>query len=109
MGDNGMISVLICKKAADIWTIDTWLMSCRVLGRKVEEAVLQDLVRAAQSAGASRLIGNYYPTSRNAIVKDHYKKLGFLKTHATDQEGTWTLNIGEYKEQTLPMKFFIAN
>ena len=109
MGDNGMISVLICKKTADIWTIDTWLMSCRVLGRKVEEAVLQDLVRAAQSAGASRLIGHYYPTSRNVIVKDHYKKLGFVQVSATDQEETWTLTIGDYKEQTLPLKFCIPN
>lgn len=109
MGDNGMISVLICKKAADIWTIDTWLMSCRVLGRKVEEAVLQDLVRAAQSAGASRLIGHYYPTSRNVIVKDHYKKLGFVLVSATDQEESWTLTIGDYKEQTLPLKFCSPN
>lgn len=108
MGDNGMISVLICKKAADIWTIETWLMSCRVLGRKVEEAALQDLVRAAQSAGATRLIGHYYPTSRNVIVKDHYKKLGFVQVSATDQEETWTLNLSDYKEQTLPLKFCTA-
>jgi FkbH-like protein len=108
MGDNGMISVLICKKAAEVWTIDTWLMSCRVLGRKVEEAALQDLVRAAKDAGAMRLVGNYFPTSRNVIVKEHYKKLGFSQTHATDQEEIWVLNIGDYKEQTLPMKFFIV-
>src|SRR5258705_2746178 len=44
-GDNGMISVLICRGRAQDWDIDTWLMSCRVLGRRVEEAVLQEILR----------------------------------------------------------------
>jgi FkbH-like protein len=109
MGDNGMISVLICKKAAEVWTIDTWLMSCRVLGRQVEEAVLQDLVQHAQAEGATQLIGHYFPTGRNVIVKDHYKNLGFERTDATQAGEIWRLEISSYQEKKLPMTFRYAN
>ncbi len=105
MGDNGMISVLICKKADEVWFIDTWLMSCRVLGRKVENAVLQDLLAAAKSAAVSRLLGKYCPTGRNVIVKDHYKKLGFDRIGADEHEEIWQLNVCDYQALPLPMKF----
>src|SRR5580704_10338359 len=58
-GDNGMISVIICRQDGAIWHIDTWLMSCRVLGRRVEQAVLQELVINARLSGATRLVGTY--------------------------------------------------
>ena len=45
LGDNGMICVIICKKNIKFWEIDTWLMSCRVLGRKVEIATLQNIIQ----------------------------------------------------------------
>ncbi|MBX9837109.1 MAG: HAD-IIIC family phosphatase, partial [Silvanigrellaceae bacterium] len=54
-GDNGMISVIICKKNIDFWEIDTWLMSCRVLGREVELAALQDIVLNAKVGGVKKL------------------------------------------------------
>src|SRR5690349_14229534 len=76
-GDNGMISVVICRKGPQCWEIDTWLMSCRVLGRRVEEAVLAELVRCAREEGTRRLIGRYLPSGRNELVCDHYRKLGF--------------------------------
>jgi FkbH-like protein len=77
-GDNGMISVVICRDAyADEWEIDTWLMSCRVLGRRVEQMVLREIVTHARTHGIRRLIGAYLPTERNALVRDHYRKLGF--------------------------------
>jgi FkbH-like protein len=77
-GDNGMISVVICRPApAGDWEIDTWLMSCRVLGRGVEAMVLRELLAAAHRAGAARLIGLFRPTERNGLVRDHYANLGF--------------------------------
>jgi FkbH-like protein len=77
-GDNGMISVIICRpQATAAWEIDTWLMSCRVLGRQVEPTTLNLIAREAQKLGARRLIGTYLPTKKNAMVKDHYVKLGF--------------------------------
>ncbi|MDB5932487.1 MAG: methoxymalonyl-ACP biosynthesis protein [Polaromonas sp.] len=81
-GDNGLISVVLARPGTGLapgeLLIDTWLMSCRVLGRQVEEAVLGVLAGAAARAGATALIGEYRPTSRNAMVAEHYPKLGFV-------------------------------
>jgi FkbH-like protein len=77
-GDNGMISVVICKPSeAGTWIIDTWLMSCRVLGRQVEEGVLCEIMAQARSRGITRLVGEFLPTDRNMMVQKHYQKLGF--------------------------------
>jgi FkbH-like protein len=79
-GDNGMISVVICRE--DIpgeWGIDTWLMSCRVLGRRVEHMVLQYITEQAKKRGIGKLKGTYVPTDRNRLVEDHYSKLGFVQ------------------------------
>jgi FkbH-like protein len=104
LGDNGMISVVICNKHRDYWEIDTWLMSCRVLGRCVEEAVLQEIILNAKKAGAKKLIGHYIPTARNMIVKDHYAKLGFTKTESHDDGSeTWELDIAEVARPAIPM------
>jgi FkbH-like protein len=79
-GDIGMISIVICRRLKnDTWQIDTWLMSCRVLGRKVEHMVLREILEHARAAGIRRLIGAYRPTERNKLVVDHYGKLGFNK------------------------------
>ena len=59
--------------------IDLWLMSCRMLGRKVEEAILADIVARARALGARRLIGEYSPTAKNALVADLYPHLGFTE------------------------------
>lgn len=94
-GDNGMISVIICKKSPEAWSIDTWLMSCRVLERKVETAVLEILVKNAKEAGAKKLVGEFIPTAKNALVKDHYKKLGFQLVESSDEGKTsWELDVG---------------
>jgi FkbH-like protein len=107
-GDNGMISVIICEKNADVWSIDTWLMSCRVLGRRVEEAALKDVVTQAREAGASKLVGIFSPTERNILVKDHYKKLGFTKISGKSEKETWKLDISNYQHPELPMSFKYA-
>jgi FkbH-like protein len=77
-GDNGMISVIVCRpRSPGVWEIDTWLMSCRVLGRGVEVMALREILAEARERGISEVIGVYRPTDRNALVKDHYAKLGF--------------------------------
>jgi FkbH-like protein len=104
-GDNGMISVVICRQDGLVWQIDTWLMSCRVLGRRVEQAVLQELVLHARASGIESLIGTYRPTERNRLVEDHYAKLGFREFERNaDGSTVWTLNIAEWKELSLPMQ-----
>jgi FkbH-like protein len=77
-GDNGVIAIVIGRMQPDRdLLIDTWLMSCRVLGRQVEPTTLNLIVREAWKLGARRLVGEYIPSKKNGMVKDHYAKLGF--------------------------------
>lgn len=77
-GDNGIIAIIIgrLQDNKDL-TIDTWLMSCRVLGRQVEPTTLNLIAQEAARLGARRLAGEYIPTKKNGMVKDHYARLGF--------------------------------
>jgi len=103
-GDNGMISVIICRREQHDWSVDTWLMSCRVLGRKVETAVLQELVEQARLRGIRRLIGNYLPTEKNKLVEDHYAKLGFtLLERQADGSTRWVLDVEGAPMTSLPI------
>lgn len=88
-GDNGLISVILARPD-DQWgknalLIDTWLMSCRVLGRQVEAAALEAVAQEAARRGAQALIGEYRPTPRNGLVSKHYEKLGFAPAEAPEQ------------------------
>ena len=105
-GDNGMISVVICRRAEPgVWEIDTWLMSCRVLGRKVEQMVLREILEHAQGAGISKLIGVYRPTDRNKLVVDHYAKLGFTQVDEAESGLTrWELSVAEADPESAPMR-----
>ena len=104
-GDNGMISVVIFDKHPNEWSCDTWLMSCRVLGRRVEQLVLATVAKAACKAGARRLVGTYIPTKKNVLVVEHFAKLGFTKTADLPDGGTtWALDLAEYVAPDLPMQ-----
>jgi FkbH-like protein len=94
-GDNGIICVVICRATgSDVWTIDTWLMSCRVLGRRVEQAVLGEILKQARSLGIRKLVGVYRPTDRNGMVRDHYGKLGFKQVQDdADGASLWELSV----------------
>jgi FkbH-like protein len=105
-GDNGMISVVICRPgSADVWEIDTWLMSCRVLGRKVEHMVLREILEHARSAGVRKLLGKYIPSDRNQLVVDHYEKLGFTK-ESEEASGVihWALQVDTADPEGGPIK-----
>ncbi len=105
LGDNGMISVVICNKYTGYWEIDTWLMSCRVLGRGVEEAVLQEIIHNATNNNITRITGIYIPTPKNIIVKDLYAKLGFTKISAADhsRHEAWSLDIAGFTPRPIFM------
>ena len=103
-GDNGMISVVICRWTdSSVGEIDTWLMSCRVLGRRVEEAVLRAVLDQAQKRDVRALRGVYIPTSRNRLVEHHYAKLGFAQL-GTAEDGTtlWELEVASARVGSLP-------
>ncbi len=88
-GDNGLICVIILQKEnGSTAFIDTWFMSCRVLKRSMENFALNSLAKYANGLGFTRLKGEYIPTAKNEMVKDHYLNLGF------QQEGSfWILPL----------------
>lgn len=101
-GDNGMISVII-GRIGDRQTLelDTWLMSCRVLGRQVEEATLNLIVEQARRRGLRRLAGFYLPTAKNSMVKEHYPRLGFALTDAAEDGSTiWSLDLDAWQPKS---------
>jgi FkbH-like protein len=110
-GDNGLISVVLARPderwGENALLLDTWLMSCRVLGRQVEAAALEVVAKEAALRGARSLIGEYRPTARNGLVSDHYAKLGFTPAAApsSDSENAsfWRFEVG-----TPPPQHFIT-
>ncbi len=88
-GDNGVVSIVIGKIAGadrDELHMELWLMSCRVLKRDMEFAMMDELVEKARALGIRKIIGYYYPTAKNTMVKDFYGLQGFRK-RAEDDEG----------------------
>ena len=108
-GDNGMVSVVVFRKGGTDWICDTWLMSCRVLKRRVEDAVLNVVVEAARREGAARLVGEYIPSSKNAMVAGHFEALGFTADGATPGGGTrWALPLEGFRPVAPPMEVAAA-
>ena len=97
-GDNGIIAIVIGRlQANQDLLIDTWLMSCRVLGRQVEPTTLNLIAREAAKMGAKRLVGEYIPTKKNGMVKDHYAKLGFTVMETDEAGGNRSiLDLGSF-------------
>ncbi len=107
--DFGMIGVAICcadsEAAEPTWLIDTWVMSCRVLGRKVEEAMLAAIAQTARRAGVAILKALYIPTSKNGMVSEHFDKLGFARVSETGEgERHYRLEIADYRAPALPIQ-----
>jgi len=95
-GDHGLIGIVIGKIADQILEIDTWLMSCRVLKRQVEDEVLNELARLALIRNCTTLRGVYLATPKNEMVRDFYPKIGF--TAMRDESG--------FMEFHLPLETF---
>jgi FkbH-like protein len=95
-GDYGLISIIILKKESTTLFIDTWIMSCRVLKRGMEKFVLNKIVDQARNLKVKEIIGEYIPTAKNAMVKNHYYDLGFEKLN--DEKNLWKLSLNNYKD-----------
>ena len=76
-GDSGLVGVLIAVRLGDALLVDTWLLSCRVLGRRVPEANFAALCQYAAATGCHLLLGEYHPTPRNALVAEFFGQIGF--------------------------------
>jgi len=95
-GDHGLIAVIILKKLDEkTLFIDTWIMSCRVLKRGMEHFTNNRIVSVAQEHNFEKIVGEYLPTKKNGIVKDHYESLGYK------QEGDkWVLELKNFEEKS---------
>jgi len=90
-GDNGLICAIIAEKREKHLFIDTWFMSCRVLKRGMEAFTLNTIVELARASGYETVAGEYLPTAKNEMVRDHYSQLGFVWT-----DGLWLLHVPAY-------------
>jgi FkbH-like protein len=107
-GDNGITGVVIVKKneqnAAEknaqekTWLIDTFLLSCRVLGRRVEDTLMDLIIRDAKKAGVSKIIGEFLPTKKNAPAKDFLKNSNFKLVKDSPEQQLWEFDVvkGEF-------------
>ena len=101
-GDNGVISVVIGRKdeREKALHIELWLMSCRVLKRDMEYAMMDSIVQACISCGIHTIYGYYYPTDKNVMVKEFYAVMGFTKTGEKDDGSTeWRFDIVDYENK----------
>lgn len=96
-GTNGVVALTAGRIQGDTCDITLWLMSCRVLKRDMEKAMLDELVRQCRARGLVRLRGHYYPTAKNGMVKDFYEAMGFTLLD-TDDAGnkTYELSLAGY-------------
>ena len=97
-GDNGVVSVIAGEIIGKELHMRLWLMSCRVLKRGMEDAMLDTLINKAAEAGIQFIIGYYYPTAKNNMVREFYGKMGFERI-STDDEGNtiWKLDVSAYE------------
>jgi FkbH-like protein len=100
--DHGLIAVLVAEQQRDSLVIDTWLMSCRVIGRNLEHAMLNELARLARIRGCTTIRGTYIRSARNQPVADLYPRLGFspenhgaLEEEDETESTSWVLELGD--------------
>jgi FkbH-like protein len=104
-GENGLISVVIGQQQGARLDIVSWLMSCRVASRRLEEFVLDQLVETARAAGIGELRGRYAPTKKNGLVSRHYERLGFrLVEELPDGSSTWALTVADHVASGAPIR-----
>ncbi len=104
-GDNGVVSISITHVDGEVADVDLWLMSCRVLKRDMEFAMMDELVARLNSRGVKTLRGHYLPTAKNKMVKNFYGDMGFtLLEEKEDGSSDWELKLADYTNQNKHIK-----
>ena len=104
-GDNGIVSVVIGRTENDSLHIDLWLMSCRVLKRDMEYAMLDRLTEICKSRGITRIYGYYFKTAKNSMVKNLFSDFGFKKlTEEENGNSSYVLEISGYQKKNRYIK-----
>jgi len=96
-GDNGTVGLALVEKQQGAWRIDTFLMSCRVIGRQAEEALVDRICRDAAASGAVSLLAEYIRSPKNAIVTDFWIKQGFTEKAGSPEHRNYELNLRRYE------------
>ena len=108
-GDMGMIGVVVARQQDEVLDIGSWLMSCRVLGRKIEEAMLAALVEQGRGRGVTTITACYIPTTKNGMVRELFDKLGFfLMDEAAGGVRRYRLDLADMPQTDLPMQIEAA-
>ncbi|MEG9434853.1 HAD family hydrolase [Edaphobacter sp. HDX4] len=95
-GDNGLISVVIVRIEGVTALVDTWLMSCRVLKRQMEDEVVNEIARLAKLRGCVSVIGHYIPTEKNGMVRDLFPRMGFSLIEETPELSIYQLQTEDF-------------
>lgn len=96
-GDNGIVSLVIGKKERSSMNIDTWVMSCRVFSRTLENTILNKIIHDMKKLKIRHLVGEYIKTQKNKIVENLYKEMGFTCLIKNKNYSKWSLDIRKYK------------
>jgi FkbH-like protein len=103
-GDEGIIALVITQADEGALLIDTFLMSCRVIGREVETALLTFVLKRAQALRCRQVIGEYRPTKKNGMVADFYARQGFVMFSCCEETTLWRLESPDF-ERNYPRWF----
>jgi FkbH-like protein len=101
-GDNGIVGVMIVREQDDAWELDTFLMSCRVIGRTVEQAMLGVLAEHARQEGMKRLVGRFIPTAKNAPAQNLFADHGFQLVDEVEDGHVWEFDLAKAELQPPP-------
>jgi len=96
-GQNGIVSLIVGKLLNSTLVIENWVMSCRVLSRTLEKAILSKIVYDLKKNNINKIIGVYKPSIKNKLVLDHYKNLKFKIFKKNIDKTLWELNLNKYK------------
>ena len=104
-GDSGIIGVIVAlADGRDAWQIDTLLMSCRVMGRGMEQFMVRTLIAEAKNQRIQKLVGTYHRTPKNSVVAEFYASVGFRPLAATTEEAVFELPTGAAQLSAVPIE-----
>jgi FkbH-like protein len=96
-GDNGTVGLALVEIQPKQWRIDTFLMSCRVIGRQVEDSLVDRICRDAAKAGCTSISAEYIPTAKNNLVAGFWDKMGFEKENADTKQVRYSRQLKNYQ------------
>lgn len=99
LAKHGLVASLLARREGDALRIESWLMSCRVFSRTVEQFTMRRLIEEARAMGVGAIVGDYIPTERNGVVADLYERLGFAPD--VEQAGRFRLDLADVDDDKL--------